>query len=477
MSLDIKKHKTHFIILFVVGITIAYAMNTIDPLHFVPILVALVIIPVLFTLPIWKTWCLWPICYALLPLFLIPIVFDMPFKVNGIRTFYIPFALLVIIINISFFLQKCTSLKQIGSQNKFIVDKVALAFLIILLISLLAVGVDLKKGLIYWAAWAFYIILIYHILLNSLNSRAKIKTLLTIHIFSVALTGIYGTINYLCLGFPGNIIIGRSGGTETTLLNLNESAWVALVTLPISMCSALSSSFPKKIRTSFFIASFVILTHLLLSDARWAWFSILFAFTAFLLLLFPISRHVRLKAKLAKYILIVMIIGFGFYFFVPAFHYAMRSVFSSMLNYFSGGIMTGEVDHPRAVLLEASKEIIKEHWLLGTGVGNYWAYFPTYLVTSDITEATPHCFYLRIIAEAGLGGLIIFLLFLFSAGKTLFKALRNEKDESWRLILYGFATSFVTLGIYEVGMESVFSPFFWFFMGLLVATEQPPYKA
>lgn len=457
-----------FVIATALSIILAYFLDVINPVYLIFILVTLLIIPVLLSAATWKLWLFWPILYALIPLALI--FGKIPWKIYSIRTFLLPFVLLSIIIGLSLFWRRHKQAPMEDDQSRFELNKPSIAFLIVLLVSLIVAGEDLGTGLIYWASWAVYIVFIYHVLLNSFDNENEISTLLIAYVISVAAVAVYGIINFFFLHLPANIVIGKSGGTDITLINLNESAWIAMVTLPLSICCAFSGEFSSKFRLIFRISSFVLFIQLLLMNARWAWISLLAGFI--IIILIPLKRGFSTKPRLLALILVFVLVGILFYSLIPAVSSPMKSLITTLGKIIPGGtsaIAPGEADYPRMALYKGSIEVIKGHWLLGTGVGNYWLYFPGYLSSEARVVATPHNFYLRIFAESGVAGLLTFLIFLFFVGKGLFTAIRNEEGEGWSWILYGFAISFITLIIYENGIESAFSPFFWFFMGLLGA--------
>ena len=68
----------------------------------------------------------------------------------------------------------------------------------------------------------------------------------------------------------------------------------------------------------------------------------------------------------------------------------------------------------RIAIWRGSLAMIREHWLLGVGLGRFWDYFPSYRVTSYYTRY-PHSFLLEIFAASGVVGGMAMVGFLSGA--------------------------------------------------------------
>ncbi len=85
----------------------------------------------------------------------------------------------------------------------------------------------------------------------------------------------------------------------------------------------------------------------------------------------------------------------------------------------------------RILSYKESADIIKENWLLGTGIGNYTlALYKKNPSLSSYEYQPVHNLFMLILAELGILGLFIFLLFLFYIAKKLIKSLRPELTDT-----------------------------------------------
>jgi len=120
-----------------------------------------------------------------------------------------------------------------------------------------------------------------------------------------------------------------------------------------------------------------------------------------------------------------------------------------------------------------SWEMIKEHWLKGIGAGNWVVEYPQYhqrvmidrVMTVSVKHDNAHNDYIEIVAELGVLGTILFILFLVFSGQHI---VRVFKKGSQTQIILMLVPTLALVGIY---FDAVFSfplqqpvPIYWVFM-------------
>ena len=131
-------------------------------------------------------------------------------------------------------------------------------------------------------------------------------------------------------------------------------------------------------------------------------------------------------------------------------------------------------DSGRFELWRVSFRMIKEHPLLGNGIGTFMPWFRSFSATGNISYA--HNCFLQIWAEAGLIALGLFLVFVF---KTLIEGLlayRKTKDPVF-VILVCAIVAYLCHSFFDTLLFSAQLAFlFWALMGLLKAGVSRQYK-
>lgn len=159
----------------------------------------------------------------------------------------------------------------------------------------------------------------------------------------------------------------------------------------------------------------------------------------------------------------------------------------NMLNILSALFISGNLDSARDAFYadpsigmrlrnwEAAAERWSEHPLTGEGLGSYLQYTEQYN-----QPGTPDGWYIRLLAESGLLGLLAFMLLVGGLLWTLFRAYVHETEPLPRAIVYGAALSVIAMLVNALLIDSFVSykimGVFWMIVGVgtRVAAEQPP---
>ena len=129
-------------------------------------------------------------------------------------------------------------------------------------------------------------------------------------------------------------------------------------------------------------------------------------------------------------------------------------------------------DSGRFELWNICLKMIKQHPLLGNGIGTFMAQFKEYCSTRGISYA--HNCFLQLWAEAGLIGIALFVFFIFI---TLKGAILNYKARQNHILLILFCAivSYLSSSFFDTSLFSSQLAFlFWALMGLTVAVGSIP---
>jgi putative inorganic carbon (HCO3(-)) transporter len=184
---------------------------------------------------------------------------------------------------------------------------------------------------------------------------------------------------------------------------------------------------------------------LMLTFSRGSWIGFLFAL---ILMLFLSPKVNKLVTVFIIFILVML--------FVPGIRERALFIFSPQ----------GDTD--RFVIWKGTFRMIKEHPLLGLGLGTYMDYFMQYVRKGFIQYA--HNSYLQIWAETGIFALLSFILFI---GSIFYKGINAFRKTESDYILLGFLCAFfgfLTHAFFDCHLYSLqLAALFWFMAGIIVA--------
>ena len=131
----------------------------------------------------------------------------------------------------------------------------------------------------------------------------------------------------------------------------------------------------------------------------------------------------------------------------------------------------------RQELVWQTWQVIKSNWFLGIGPGNFINYLSSSPLTFEANLLTnPHNGYLLVWAEYGLIGFLLFIWFLFSLIKPIFKfsATRN-RPRFWQICSLSAVLAFLAQNLFN-NFFFIFnvSAFFWLLAGVGARLAKPP---
>ena len=327
--------------------------------------------------------------------------------------------------------------------------------------------------------------LLYFVITNSINDERQINHILDILLLVGGLFGIYGIFQYN--GIDLSFWARNVGRQQVFGLfgNVNYFAEYLIVPLPIavSLFFASRNKFKKILLLIGIVAMGASLTFTFTRGSYLSFGSALI-FMFFLFLLSRGKGFIKNNKKIFIIILVAIII-ITFLFVVPTLLNRSGTVISKikerasiiqLINEFSFG--------RRTAIYKFTTLMIKDHPLLGSGIGTYkyntLRYQAEFFAQGENRALYPHGFadkahneYLQLWAEIGIVGLGIFIWLIISYFRFGLKILRKIKDESRQGIIIGLMGAVVAVLVDGIFGFPLHLPativLFWLALGLTVA--------
>ena len=241
-------------------------------------------------------------------------------------------------------------------------------------------------------------------------------------------------------------IVGGLAGVTGPFTHYNDLGAYLVIMLSLAFAQFMVAK--QKIRKFSFCALTAILAAgLLMTFSRGAWFG---AGVAFIIMMLFLRRFKILLAFICIILLILLV--------APD----IRERF--LFTFQKGG------DATRFMLWRGAWSMIKEKPFLGKDLGTFMIYMPEYTHQKTIQYA--HNSFLQIWAEAGIFGLLAFLLFVTAV---LSKAIRSIRANKNFILLGAFCgvCGFLAHSFFDSQLYSLqLSILFWFMLGFLSASSQ-----
>jgi O-antigen ligase len=360
---------------------------------------------------------------------------------------------------LTFFLLK----KIISPDFSSIKDNKALFIFLLLFfafmdLSLLNSGPLVVKSLkVLIIKWGRFLLLLWAVVDTFRDSRRIMKALYVI-LFSAALVGL-SVFTQKFLGFE--FLRGRGAGelsVPSTGPFKNPNALAAYLTcvIPIVLSLALWKWKKAFVKAGLFLISAILIVSSLWTLCRGGWLGGISGLIFIILIVnYQRIRKVFWPLFLSSYLFFLPLIGLALFFF------------------------QNRRDSYRFVLFRGAWEMIKEHPLLGKGIGTFMDYCVLY-AKSDIAFYAHNC-YLQMWAESGIFSLLSFLLFVGYVFYRSIKVILEEQGSLRQFALIGLTAGllgFLVHSFFEVHLYSFQLSFlFWIVLGLTVALSSIPEQA
>ncbi len=383
----------------------------------------------------------WPIFMIILAF--VPSTGESSIRLAGLPIGYFPF----IIINLMGCIKSFASRFTPWKTNLPCINIIKIIFIFSLYAVITGVwAIDKREWFIYTAMWFLYIFLLLWPTISLIDNTQLLFNILKIFVYTVPIIYSLGTIRYFIGDNPNPF----------PMLYRNASAYVVLLTVPF----VLVFYFITK-RKLHLISFFILLINIFFMKSRTAYVSVL-AEIIIIFMLFGVNR------KMWFLFILLTCVFFSAAAFKNTYIEEGFKRFQSISNPFK--LLAEEEtsaripDARRVYLTLLSWRIFSDNPFFGVGMGNLVANYPS----SSDRRATgrPHNFYLTNMAEIGITGSLLFILFLFTILIYFRKAVKIEKDYQIKGLAKAFFTAHIGIVIALALNDFITLPFVWFFWGM-----------
>ena len=330
-------------------------------------------------------------------------------------------------------------------------------YMFFLALSLFNCGAYLNIGLKAWfLKWGEYA-LMFLAASDTFRSRKRLTAGIQVLILS-SLSVLISVITQIWQGediLRGKLLIPIASGVNgiTGSFNSHNDLGCYLAIILILLIARFLTERGRRTQVFLGLWSVVIGAGLLLTFSRGSWLNFAVAMLLFLVMLRNVTGRVLLKAGIFGLLFIVLILS------VPSFKARMLFTFSA------------EGDALRFSIWKSCWQMIKEHILVGRGLGTFMSYFPSF--SSDFKSAYyAHNCYLQMWVESGLFSLLAFLAFTGSVIVSAWQYVRRSRDVMKAALLAGcvgfLAHSFLDTQLYSLQLSTLF----WILLGMTAAEDE-----
>ncbi len=327
-------------------------------------------------------------------------------------------------------------------------------YMLFLALSLFNSGAYLNIGLEAWFfKWGEYA-LMFLAASDTFRSRKRLITGIKVLIFSTFSVFI-SVITQIWMGkdiLRGKMLIPIAPGVNgiTASFNSHNDLGCYLSAILILLLAYFLTRHSRRTKILVGLWSVVVCAGLLFTFSRGSWLNFTVAIIFFLAMLRNVTRRVLLKAGIFWLLFLALIL-------------AVPSLKSRMLFTFSA-----EGDALRFSIWKSCWQMIKEHIILGRGLGTFMSYFPSF--SNDLKTAYyAHNCYLQIWVESGLFSLLAFLAFAGSIIVSSWQYVKRSGDVMKAGLLAGcvgfLAHSFLDTQLYSLQLSALF----WILLGMTAA--------
>lgn len=300
-------------------------------------------------------------------------------------------------------------------------------------------------------------ILMYFVVINSIETRKQINTMIYVFIFGALIVALYGIYQYLfgntlaTSWIDRELFEGMKTRVYSTFENPNVLAEYLLLVIPlcISLCIA-SKKWSSRI--AFGIIACIFLVCLAVTFSRGSYIGILVAGVVFALIL-----NLRFI-----FLFIAGLVALPFV--LPQ---SIISRFSSITN------LGDSSTQYRLSIWQSSVAIIKDYWYrpIGQSTDVFKSVYPIY-AQNGVSAEHAHNWYLQNIVETGILGFIVLIGIIYRFFQYIFNGIKKAINFVDKIILIGFASGLVGYMIEGI-FDNVWYNYrviliFWIFIALAV---------
>ncbi|MBA7561140.1 hypothetical protein ES695_14160 [Candidatus Atribacteria bacterium 1244-E10-H5-B2] len=324
--------------------------------------------------------------------------------------------------------------------------------------------------------------LLYFVIVNNMRDEKRISRIISAVVIIGTVLGIYGIFQYNNIDFP----FWASSGGRNKVFGLfgNVGYFAGYIILPLSLAVSLfftSKNRNRKILLLLGILAMGITLIVTFTRSSYLAFGISLLFMFLLFLLSRGRSFIQENKKFFMILLIVIIIAVSL-FIIPTPLSKPGTVISQIKGRISAPQLTNTFTSGRRIAIwKFSGMMIKDHPILGSGIGTYkyntFRYQAKFFKQGDNRSIYPYGFadkahneYLQLWAELGTIGLAIFLWLMIAYFIYGIRYLKREKNEQRQGIMIGLMGAVVAFLVdcffwFPLHLSSNLS-LFWLFIGL-----------
>ena len=314
-------------------------------------------------------------------------------------------------------------------------------------------------------------ILIFFMLIESVNSRRRLKIILTAIIFSAVLLIVDAAVQYFSgKDFLRGYFLSRL--TASFFSANGFSAWL-IVIIPLFLGLSFSPKIiNKRVKLILYPLIGGLLICLLMTYSRGGWLGLIIGLAVIFGYIF---KDFSLKLKI---LCLSLVVGLSVMFFIlpQSVQFKIKNI--GRFNVKSEGTINARIKSTlnirkgsipiRFHLWKESLRIVKDYPLAGCGLNTYAIVAKNYKSFS-LGGVYPHNSYLQMAAETGLSGLFAFFWFLFNFFKIGLRHFKKSKNYLVLGLLSGIL-AFLVHAFFDTHLYSLqLVVLFWFMLGLTVA--------
>ncbi len=342
--------------------------------------------------------------------------------------------------------------KFITKIKSFFSNGLNISILLLIIVMFLSTtyAVDKVTALKESLRFCSYIIL-YFIIYAEIDSTEKINKALASYIFTCIIISLVSIFDYIKgIGAPQPSSYGINIRVESLLENSNNlGAFFVMAIFPCIMLLIYEKDKKKKI--FYLISSLLFLFNIVASFSRNAWLG------------FAIGCLLIIVMYEIRFLIPVAILG-GLSLFIPKVYNRLRE-FNDLSQNLS-----------RIKLWETALYMIKDHPILGVGIGNFASLYDEYIKKyRDLRYCGykvyhPHNIFLKMQCELGIIGSIAFIVMIIFIVVKLRQLINREENNFYKLYYKGFFVSFIAFMSMNL-IDNFFSApkviaYFWILLAL-----------
>ncbi|MDD2690031.1 MAG: O-antigen ligase family protein [Candidatus Omnitrophica bacterium] len=380
------------------------------------------------------------------------------FSIYGIA-FYLPIskAIIEICSSIAIF---CYIIKKIVQRDGITKTKINYAILIYLAICFISIfsSVNIKISFQSFLGKVLQNIALFFAVADTLNSDRRIKNFIYISFLSYLLLGVDGMYQYFThKEFIRNRPYFEIPRIHATFSSANDYGCYLATAIPFTLsCFFARNNFKKLLRFAFAVLFLLLLTCLMLTVSRGAWFALMVS---------ALFMSIWIRALGIVFLLFGIVIIIAHQFFFPYLKERLQNLF----------VFFDPSSIDRKMIWQAAWKMIMASPLIGLGLGTFMFNFEKFVVKGyPYSIPYAHNCYLQIAAETGIIGLFSFLSILILFFYYGIRAINTRKKSfSWYILLSSLAA--VLSYAVQIGVDTFFysldlGTLFWLLLALGAAT-------